>query len=140
MFQSSNSEIYVSNRFRHPQVFVMNSDGSGQRQMSFKGKYNQAPKWSPLGEWILFTGRDERNRFDIFKVSHKTGKIERLTQRAGNNTEASWSPNGRNIVFTSTRNGVPKLFIMTHEGKGARQITFMSGTFQTPSWSPSFFR
>ncbi len=131
---------FVSNRYRHPHIFVMNADGSGQRQLTTQGKYNQAPKWSPQGEWILFTGRDEKNRFDLFKVSAKTGKIKRLTQKAGNNTEASWSPNGRNIVFTSTRNGVPKLFIMTHEGKGVRQITFMPGTFQTPSWSPAFFR
>lgn len=131
---------FVSNRFRHPQIYVMNADGTKQRQITTKGKYNQAPKWSPQGDWILFTGRDEKNRFDIFKVSPKDGKVVRLTQRAGNNTEASWSPNGRNIVFTSTRNGVPKLFIMTHEGKSARQITFLSGTFQTPSWSPAFYK
>lgn len=136
---------FVSNRYTHPQIFVMNADGSNQRQLTTQGKYNQAPKWSPRGEWILFTGRDEKARFDIFKVSAKTKTIKRLTQGRGSNTEAAWSPNGRSIVFTSTRSGVPKLFIMGSEGERtkdeiARQITFLSGTFQTPSWSPSFYR
>jgi TolB protein len=131
---------FVSNRYSHPHIFVMNADGSNQRQLTTQGRYNQAPKWSQRGDWILFTGRDERNVFDLFKISPSSGKIQRLTQNQGNNTEADWSPNGRNIVFTSTRNGVPKLFVMTADGKNARQITFMPGTFQTPSWSPPFFK
>ncbi len=136
---------FVSNRYRNPQIFVMNADGSGQRQLTTQGNYNQAPKWSPTGGWILFTGRDEKARFDIFKVNPKTRKVVRLTQGSGSNTEADWSPNGRNIVFTSTRSGVPKLFIMGADGERtkdeiARQITFLSGTFQTPSWSPNFYR
>ncbi len=131
---------FVSTRYAHPQIFVMNSDGSNQKQLTFKGKYNQAPKWSPKGDWILFTGRDERNIFDIFKISPKTGEIVRLTQNSGNNIESDWSPNGRNIVFTSDRSGVPKLFIMSADGKFSRQITFMPGKFQTPSWSPPFYR
>lgn len=135
---------FVSNRYASPQIFVMNADGSGQRQLTTRGRYNQAPKWSPRGDWILFTGRDETNKFDIFKVSPKDSSVVRLTQGAGNNTEASWSPNGRNIVFTSTRSGVAKLFLMSADGESSRdkiakQITFLPGTFQTPSWSPAFY-
>jgi len=127
---------FVSTRFASPQIFVMNVDGSGARRVSMQGNYNQAPKWSPRGDWILFTGRDERNVFDLFLVSPTDGQVKRLTQNQGSNIEATWSPNGRNIIFVSTRNGVAKLFIMTHEGKHQRQITFQPGQYLTPSWSP----
>lgn len=127
---------FVSTRFATPQIFVMNADGSGARRLTMQGNYNQAPKWSPRGDWILFTGRDERNVFDLFLISPKDGQVKRLTQNQGSNIEATWSPNGRNIIFVSTRNGVPKLFIMTHEGKYQRQLTFSPGQFLTPSWSP----
>lgn len=129
---------FVSTRFGSPQVLVMNADGSGVKRLTYKGNYNQSPKWSPRGDWILFTGRDERARFDIFLVSPKTLKVKRLTQNQGNNKEADWSPNGRNIVFSSTRSGASKLWVMTAEGKNARRLTFMPGKFETPTWSPPF--
>ena len=130
---------FVSTRYGSPQIFVMDVNGnsaSNIQQLVTKGKYNQSPKWSPKGDWILFTGRDERNVFDLFIVDPKTRKVKRLTQNQGNNTEAAWSPNGQNIVFSSTRDGVSKLFIMTKEGKYAKKLTYLSGKYLTPTWSP----
>jgi TolB protein len=131
---------FVSTRFSSPQIFKMGADGSNPQRLTTAGNYNQAPRWSPRGDFILFTGRDERNVFDLFLVSPTTREIKRLTQNQGSNIEATWSPNGRNVIFSSTRNGVPKLFIMTHEGKHPQQLTFAPGQFLTPSWSPSLAR
>ncbi|MEM1007626.1 MAG: hypothetical protein AAGJ35_01355 [Myxococcota bacterium] len=131
---------FVSTRFSSPQIFVMNADGSSPKRITFQGNYNQAPKWSPKGDQILFTGRDEKNVFDLFLIPSMGGRAKRLTQNQGSNIEATWSPNGRNIIFASTRSGVSKLFIMNDEGKHQFQLTFAPGKFLTPHWSKSLAR
>jgi TolB protein len=54
-----------------------NRDGSNQRRLTFQGEYNQTPEWSPKGDKILFTARDERLIFDIFTVEVATGHDQR---------------------------------------------------------------
>jgi TolB protein len=125
---------FVSDREGTPQVWVMNADGSGQRRVTFLGRYNQSPAWSPKGDQIAFTSRDEKFVFDIFTIDPKdSSKITRLTQNQGNNEEPSWSPDGRHLVFSSTRSGRAELYIMTSDGFTQRQLT-TGGGFETPYW------
>ena len=76
---------FVSNRQGSPQIFVMSASGGGAKRVTFQGKYNQTPRWSPRADkpQIAFTGRDERGVFDIFILDVKSGKIDRLTQGQG---------------------------------------------------------
>jgi TolB protein len=127
---------FVSNRGGSPQIYVMNADGSGVRRLTFQGNYNQTPDWSPRGDLIVFTARDERNAFDLFTVHVDTGKVARLTQDQGSNEEPAFSPNGRNILFTSTRNGGSQLFVMTADGGNQLALRAEKGTLQTPDWAP----
>ncbi|QDE92346.1 Tol-Pal system beta propeller repeat protein TolB [Myxococcus xanthus] len=127
---------FVSNRGGSPQVYIMNVDGTGVRRLTFQGNYNQTPDWSPRGDLIVFTARDERNAFDLFTVSVETGKVTRLTQDQGSNEEPAFSPNGRLIVFTSTRNGGSQLYVMTADGNNQLPLRAEKGTYQTPDWAP----
>lgn len=38
------------------------------QRITFEGTYNTTPDWSPDGYHIAYTGRDSRNRFDIFVI------------------------------------------------------------------------
>ena len=110
----------------------MSADGSGQRRLTFKGTYNTTPEWSPKGDAIVFTARDERNAFDIFTVD-LAGALTRLTQDQGLNEEPSYSPDGRYIVFTSTRQGGKNLWLMTADGQYQRPLT-KGGGYSAPAW------
>jgi len=125
---------FVSNRGGSPQIYVMNADGSGVKRLTFQGNYNQTPDWSPRGDLIAFTARDERNAFDLFTVNVDSGKITRLTQDQGNNEEPSFSPNGRLILFTSNRGGGSNLWVMTTNGETQYPLPADRGVYQTPSW------
>ena len=134
---------FVSERYATPQIFVMNADGSGQRRLTFKGEYNQEPRWSPTEPEILFTARDEYLKFDLFVVRLErdaTGKMthqyRRLTQNQGKNFEASWSPDGRFILFVSTRSGQRKLYIMNADGSEQRLFLTTKDEVEMPAWSP----
>lgn len=128
-----NQIAFVSNRSGNPQIYIMLKDGSNPQRLTFQGKYNQAPKWSPQGDYIVFTGRDENKVFDIFLIEVKTQKITRVTQDQGSNDEASFSPNGRMLVFCSTRNGFRDLFVSNLDGSFQKQIT-QSQHYWTPYW------
>jgi len=116
----------------------MNADGSGVRRLTFQGNYNQEPVWSPRGDAIAFTARDERKVFDLFWVTPDKGVISRITQDQGRtNEEPSWAPNGRLMVFRTDRNGPGQLVVS--DPKGNRQSVIMGSNtadLLSPAWGP----
>ena len=49
---TAKSIAFVSDRSGSPQVYIMASDGSGVRRLTFEGSYNTNPAWSPKGDRI----------------------------------------------------------------------------------------
>lgn len=128
---------FVSSRSGNPHIYLMNADGSDVKRLTFRGNYNQEPDWSPkAGGKIVFTARDERLKYDIFLVDPNTGEITRLTQDQGNNESPSFSPDGNQIVFTSTRSRGKRLYIMDLDGRNQRPLG-KSARVETPSWGPA---
>ncbi len=113
----------------------MNADGTGTKRLTFQGNYNTTPSWSPRGDLIAFTARDERSAFDLFTVNVETGKVTRLTQDASGNEEPVFSPNGRLILFTSTRGGTRGLYVMTFDGTNQMALPAEKGDLNTPDWA-----
>src|SRR5690606_18993226 len=54
---------------------------------------------------------------DIYTENLDGSGLQRLTDAEGYDAEASYSHDGKHIVFTSTRDGDPDLFIMDSDGK-----------------------
>lgn len=82
--------------------------------------------------------------YDIF-VADLQGKIlEQLTNVNGYDAEATVSPKGDKIVFTSTRNGDLDLYTMNIDGTEVKQITkelgYDGGAFFSPDGSKIVFR
>ncbi len=82
--------------------------------------------------------------FDIF-VSNLRGKIKsQLTNSAGYDAEATVSPQGDKIVFTSDRSGDLELWTMNIDGTNQKQITFGlgydGGAFFSPDGKKLVFR
>jgi TolB protein len=127
---------FVSDRQGTPQIFVMPSSGGAARRVTFQGNYNQTPRFCPRKETplIAFTGRDERMVFDIFTQDMRSGRIDRVTQGQGSNFDPAWSPDGRLLVYASSRGG---LFIKNLQTQKEYQI--YKGGAKNPSWGPPPF-
>lgn len=125
---------FVSDRTGSPQIYIMPASGGGAKRLTFQGNQNTTPRINPRADkpLIAFTGRDERLSFDIFTYNLKDGKIERVTQNKGSNYDPAWSPDGRLLVYGSSRGG---LFVANPETRTETQI--YRGGAHSPSWGPA---
>lgn len=65
--------------------------------------------------------------FDIFKADLNGKIVKQLTNTSGYDAEATISPKGDKILFTSMRDGDLELYTMDLEGKHVKRITNMLG-------------
>ncbi|MEJ2004003.1 MAG: hypothetical protein P8X57_03345 [Cyclobacteriaceae bacterium] len=82
--------------------------------------------------------------YDIFVTDLNGNIIRQLTNEPGYDAEATVSPKGDRIVFTSDRTGDLELFTMNLDGSDVRQVTdelgYDGGAFFSPDGSKLIFR
>lgn len=89
------------------EIYVMDADGSNQRQVTNNGRANFAPFFHPSGEKIIFSSNfhDSRGRdFDLFMVNVDGSGLQQITFTEGFDGFPMFSPDGRYLVFGSNRN------------------------------------
>jgi TolB protein len=82
--------------------------------------------------------------YDIFVSDVQGNILKQLTKSPGYDAEATVSPKGDKIVFTSTRSGDPELYTMNLDGSNVKQITnqlgYDGGAFFSPDGKKLVFR
>jgi TolB protein len=127
---------FVSDRGGIPQLYMMNVDGTSQTKVDLPDKgYVVDPAWSPNGQLLAFSWRRPNGNYDLYVMEIVTHELVELTVDAARNERPSWAPDGRHIVFESTRTGTRQIWSMIADGTGARQLT-KQGQNESPNWSP----
>ena len=88
-------------------IWVMNADGSGKRQVTDLEGASFAPFWHPSGDRILFSSNHEDpagREFEIYMVDLDGTGLTRVTHSDGFDGFPVFSPDGRYLVFGSNRN------------------------------------
>ena len=72
---------------------------SGQlRQLTFSGKSDNSPRWSPDGSAIVFLS-DRDGPAQLYRLSMRGGEAEKLTDRKDAVSAFRWSPDGTRIAL-----------------------------------------
>jgi len=82
--------------------------------------------------------------FDIFTADLEGNLLKQLTDEPGYDAEATLSPDGSLIVFTSMRTGDLELYTMNTDGSDVKQVTtglgYDGGAFFSPDGTKLIFR
>jgi len=109
----------------------------GQRSLITDHGTSFGADFSYNGEKIAFCSTEDESNSEIY-VSDSSGKgIKRLTYNNAIDTAPSWSPNNREIAFTSDRLGSPQIYIMDAEGSNVRRRSFGGNYHDAPAWAPT---
>ncbi len=129
---------FVSGRTGLPQIYTMEADGTNQQRMTDQG-YAVSPGWAPNGQFLTFAwirkyGPGEPGSSDIYLMDIASKQWVQLTHDGGRNDFPSWSPDGRHVVFQSSRSGKEEIWMMLADGTKLHQLTF-TGRNTQPNWS-----
>jgi Tol biopolymer transport system component len=128
------------------QIFMMNTDGSeihqisngkgrttcsyffhGDKRILYSSTMAGSPDCPPVPDysrgyvWAVYPD------YDIYTAKPDGSDVHRLTNSPGYDAEATISPDGKKIVFTSDRDGDLELYSMDTNGDNVKRLTFSPG-------------
>lgn len=119
-------------------IFVINADGSGLRNLSNVPGDERSPTWAPDGSRVAFERfyiqtQPFLEESGIYVVNANGSGLARLADSDGTDTAPAWSPTGQEFAFIRAK----AIWLMNIDGTGRRQV----GPATLPStlsvaWSP----
>jgi TolB protein len=150
--------IFQSKRDGHPcdRIYRMNIDGTNVQQVSNGEGRTTCSYFFKGGKKVLYASTQGGSRecppppdfskygyvwavypdYEIYTSTPDGKDIKKLTNSRGYDAEATISPNGKKIVFTSERDGDLELYSMDTNGKNVKRLTnepgYDGGAFYSP--------
>jgi eukaryotic-like serine/threonine-protein kinase len=123
--------VYQSDATGKAELWVMNADGSDQKQLTHEGS-NYRPVVSPDGRYIVFHSLRE-GQANIWRMDVDGGNLKQLTH-SKTNLFPDVSPDGQWVVYASINSGKLALWKVSIEGGASIQLT--DATTNLPTISP----
>jgi TolB protein len=117
-------------------LLIAASDGSDEHPLLTAPHDDYDPVWAPDGQSIVFTS-DRNGSGDLFRVNADGSGLTQLTSDAAYEDQAAFSPDGKQLVFVSTRGtGHATLWTLDLATGRAKALTSGPGGDYRPAWSP----
>ena len=134
---------FASNRSGAAEIYVINVDGTGTRQVTNIPEGACQPRWSPDGMQLVFVSPCSRDLdtypgASLFSVNVDGSNVVQLTNFPGGDFDPSWSPDSSQIVFSSLReDGVLSIYLLNLADNSVTRIGDPEGRVNSyPDWSP----
>jgi len=125
-------------------LWIVRSDDGEMRKLDTNTDLDRYPAWHPGGERIVYSSDIDGKGVDLWEIDLPTGLRWRLSDRAGDDTEAAWSADGRDLVYVNHNDRQWSLVLRRHSEP--EEILLRSpDKLGAPAWRPdksliSFFR
>ncbi|RME05846.1 MAG: hypothetical protein D6803_08005 [Anaerolineae bacterium] len=133
---------FASDRSGIPQIWVMNTDGSGLRQLTDLHLGACQPDWSPDGMRIVFISPCEKNQelypgAGLFVMNADGSDVQSLPAVGAGAFDPDWSPDGKRIVYTSLKRAEhPQLYVLDLESGESTLLSNPEYWDAQARWSP----
>lgn len=102
---------------------------------------DRQPNFSPSGDKILFQrrGLDDQEDWDVYTVTPEGDSLFNVTDASSSDTDASFSPDGSEICYSTDYGGLecPNIFVISVDGGTPTRFTFAETCEDgAPSFSP----
>jgi TolB protein len=132
--QDGRSIIFTSDRSGAPQLYLVNVAGGKPKRLTFEGRYNTAAALSPDGKFIAMV-HGARGQYKIAQLERETGNLTVLTDSSLDESP-SFSPNGKMVLYASTRGDNGFLFAVSIDGRAKHKLSDQAGDIREPVWGP----
>jgi Tol biopolymer transport system component len=115
-------------------ISIMNVDGSGNHRVPHTTDACEYPSWSPDWKRVAFNCNSSGEH--LMSIVDLDGSRVVDLSDVGEGWQVDWSPDGRSIVFASSRDqdpGYTDIYVMRPDGSG---VTRLRRQGYTPAWSP----
>jgi TolB protein len=127
---------YVSFEGYESSIFLQTLRTGNRILVSDEPGINGAPSFSPDGRKVVLTLGGVDGNLDVYAMDLTTRDKTRLTTNRAIDTEGTWTPDGRQIYFTSDRGGGPQIYRVPARGGTPERVTFEGSYNARPRLSP----
>ncbi|MGZ9221400.1 MAG: hypothetical protein ACXW4Q_04780, partial [Anaerolineales bacterium] len=130
---------FFETAYRESSLYLVNSDGTGQKSLTTVPGSDFEPAWSPDGKRIAFTSVRDGNK-QIYVLDVNSLAITRLTNANPDieSSQPAWSPDGKLITYMVKRVSTYQVWAMTDTGQENVQLARNGQALWDflPVWSP----
>jgi len=116
-------------------IWLYEFSTGGMRKLSTNSNLDFYPAWHPDGERILYSSDVRGAGFDLWEIDVPTGLSWRISDRAGDETEAAWSSDGRDLVYVHHSGNLWSLILRRHS-QPEEVLLSTSDKLAAPTWRP----
>ncbi len=141
---------FASTRTGVPQVYIINIDGTGIRQITNEQDGACQPDWSPDGKRLVYVSpcrqkQDFYQGSSLYLVDANGENRIALPTSLGGDFEPAWSPDGKRIAFTSLRDSYMEIYMINLETNLVTRLTRAQDVARgvharMPAWNPVGFQ
>jgi TolB protein len=128
--------LFTSFRDGRPKLYQMDVASDRQRVLLEGAGLTNGGRFSPDGDLVAASREESKGNSEIILVDREGSLVRRLASHGGIDVSPTWSPDGRQVAFCSTRGGAPQIYATDAGGGAVRRVTYQGSYNTSPVWSP----
>lgn len=136
------SLVFARHRGAKITLFVMAADGTNERRLTKRDEPQYDAVFSPDGKRLVLAHvktSPNQGDVDVYTIQADGKELKPLVVTDGklsHEESPAWSPDGKSIAFSSTRDGNQELYVIGVDGKQRKRLTNHNAIDAHPTWSP----
>jgi TolB protein len=129
--------IFTSTRGGGKEIWSMDHDGANQKQITRLGSTTSFASVSPDATRLAFTTFARGNPSIMVYSLETMRQLPFYNQRASLNATPTFTPDGKQIIFSSTAaGGAAQLYMCNVDGSGLKRVTYSNAIDIEPKFNP----